>query len=88
MNSPAPNIQCAVSETSPFTEYLKELELQATLEEDILVGDETLDAIFAEEDLTLGGGGGATSAGCTAATPQDGLRLKQWQNSLLSTMAS
>ncbi len=71
MNFPAPNIQRAVSETRPFTEYLKELELQATSEEDIHVRDKTLDAIFAEEDLTLGGGCGAASAGCTAATPQD-----------------
>ncbi len=56
---------------SPFTEYLKELELQATSEDDIRAGDETLDAIFAE-DLTLGVGGGAASAGRTAATPQEG----------------
>ena len=71
MNSPAPNIPCAVSETSPFTEYLKELELTATLEDDIRAGDETLNVIFAE-DLTLGVGSGAGSAGCTAATPQEG----------------
>ena len=71
MNSPAPNIPCAISETSPFTEYLKELELKATSEDDICAGDETLDAIFAE-DLTLGVGGGAASAGRTAATPQEG----------------
>jgi hypothetical protein len=71
MNSPAPNIPCAVSETSPFTEYLKELKLQATSEEDIRVGDKTLDAIFVE-DLTIGVGGGAALAGCTAATPQEG----------------
>ena len=71
MNSPAPNIPCAVSEMSPFTKYLKELELEATSEDDIRAGDETLDAIFAE-DLTLGVGGGAASAGRTAATPQEG----------------
>jgi hypothetical protein len=34
MNSPAPNIPCAVSATSPFTEYMKELELEATSEDD------------------------------------------------------
>ena len=71
MNSPAPNIPCAVSETSPFTEYLKELELKATSEDNICAGDETLDAIFAE-DLTLGVGGGAALAGRTVATPQEG----------------
>ena len=71
MNSPAPNIPCAISKTSPFTEYLKELELKATSEDDICAGEETLDAIFAE-DLTLGVSGGAASSGRTAATPQEG----------------
>jgi hypothetical protein len=70
MNSPAPNILCAVSATSPFTEYMKVLELEAKSEDDIRAGDKTLDAIFAE-DLTLGIGGGAASAGRTAATPQE-----------------
>jgi hypothetical protein len=50
---------------------MKELELEATLEDDICAGDETLDAIFAE-DLTLRVGGGAASAGHTAATSQEG----------------
>jgi len=73
MNSPAPNIPCAISETSPFTAYLKELELEATSEDDIRAEDETLDAIFAEDlILILGVGGGAASAGCTAAMPQEG----------------
>ena len=49
---------------------MKELEFEATLEDDIRAGDKTLDAIFAE-DLTLGVGSGAASAGHTAATPQE-----------------
>ena len=71
MNSPAPNIPGAVSAMSPFTEYMIELELEATSEDDIHAGDEILDEIFAE-DHALGVGGGAASAGCTAATPQEG----------------
>jgi hypothetical protein len=50
---------------------MNELELEATPDDDIRAGDETLDAIFAE-DHTLGVGGGAASAGRTAATPQEG----------------
>ena len=50
---------------------MKELKLEATSEEDIRAGDETLNAIFAE-DFTLGVGGGAASAGRTAAMPQEG----------------
>jgi hypothetical protein len=50
---------------------MKELELEATSEDDICAGDETLDAIFAE-DLTLDVGGGAALTGCTAATLQEG----------------
>ena len=43
MNSPAPNIPGAVSAMSPFTEYImNELELEATSEDDIGAGDETL----------------------------------------------
>ena len=71
MNSPAPNIPGAISAMSPFTEYMNELELEATSEDDICAGDETLNAIFAE-DHALGVGGGAASAGRTAATPQEG----------------
>jgi len=72
MNSPAPNIPGAVSAMSPFTEYMNELELEATSEDDIRAGDETLNAIFAE-DHALGVGGGTASAGHTAArTPQEG----------------
>ena len=71
MNSPAPNIPCAVSATSPFTEYTKELELEATWEDDIHARDKTLNTIFAE-DLTLGVGGGAALADRTTATPQEG----------------
>ena len=71
MNSPAPNIPGAVSAMSPFTEYMNGLELEATLEDDICAGDETLNAIFAE-DHALGVGGGAASAGLMAATPQEG----------------
>ncbi len=72
MNSPAPNIPGAVSAMSPFTECMNELELEATSEDDIRAGDETLNAIFAE-DHALGVGGGTASAGRTAArTPQEG----------------
>jgi hypothetical protein len=50
MNSPAPNIPGVVSAMSAFTEYImNELELEATSEDDIRAGDETLDAIFAED---------------------------------------
>ena len=45
------------------------VELEATSEDDIRAGDETLDAIFAE-DHALDVGGGAASAGRTAAPPQ------------------
>ncbi len=69
MNSPAPNILGTVSAMGPFTEYMNELE--ATSEDDIHAGDETLNAIFAE-DHAFGVGGGAASAGRTAATPQEG----------------
>jgi hypothetical protein len=71
MNSPAPNIPGAISAMHPFTEYMNELELEASSEDDIRAGDETLDAIFAE-DHALGVGGGAALAGCTPATPQEG----------------
>ena len=71
MNSPAPNIPGAVSAMSTFTEYMNELELEATLEDDIRAGDKTLDAIFAE-DHALGIGGGAALAGRTPAMPQEG----------------
>ena len=56
---------------SPFTEYMNKLELEAISEDDICARDETLDEIF-PEDHALGVGGGAASAGCTAATPQEG----------------
>ena len=49
MNSPAPNIPGAVSAMSPFTEYMNELELEATSEDDIRAEDETPDTIFAED---------------------------------------
>jgi hypothetical protein len=76
MNSPAPNIPGAVSAMSPFTEYImNELELEATSEDDIRAGDETLDAIFAE-DHAHDVGGGAASAGRTPATPQEGNELE------------
>ncbi len=71
MNSLAPNIPGAVSAMSPFTEYMNELELKATSEDDIRDRDETLDAIFAE-DHALDVGGGAASAGRTPAMPQEG----------------
>ena len=68
MNSPAPNIPGAVSAMSPFTEYImNELELEATSEDDIRAGDETLDAIFAEDHALGVGGGAASSAGRTPA---------------------
>ena len=60
MNSHAPNIPGAVSAMSPFTEYImNELELEATSEDDIRAGDETLDAIFAEDHAHDVGGGAA-----------------------------
>ncbi len=68
MNSPAPNIPG--SAMSPFTECMNELELEATSEDDIRAGDETLDTIFAE-DHASGVCGGAASTGCTAVTPQE-----------------
>jgi hypothetical protein len=71
MNSPAPNIPGAISAMSPFTEYMNKFKLEATLEDDIHAGDETLHAIFAE-DHALSIGGGAASTGRTAATPQEG----------------
>jgi hypothetical protein len=73
MHSPAPNIPGAASAMSPFTKYLNELE--ATSNDDIRDGDETLNTIFAREDASihaLGVGGGAASAGRTAAPPQGG----------------
>jgi hypothetical protein len=73
MNSPAPNIPGAVSAMSPFTEYImNELELEATSEDDIRAGDETLDAIFAEDHALGVGGGAASLAGRMPATPQEG----------------
>ena len=48
MNSPAPNIPGAVSAMSPFTEYMNELELEATSEDDIGAGDETLSLFTAK----------------------------------------
>ena len=76
MNSPAPNIPGAVSAMSPFTEYImNELELEATSDDDIRAGDETLDAIFAE-DHAHDVGGDAASAGRTPVTPQEGNELK------------
>ncbi len=45
MNSPAPNIPGAVSAMSPFTEYMNELELEATSEDDIRARDKTLNAM-------------------------------------------
>jgi hypothetical protein len=78
MNSPAPNIPGAVSAMIPFTEYIMnelKLELEATSEDDIRAGDETLDAIFAE-DHAHDVGGGAASAGRTPATPQEGNELE------------
>jgi len=42
MNSPSPNIPGAASAMSPFTKYMNELELEATLRDDIRAGDETL----------------------------------------------
>ena len=71
MNSPAPNIPGAVSAMSPFTEYMNELELEATSEDDIRAGDETLDVIFAEDHVLGVGGGAASSAGRTPAMPQE-----------------
>jgi hypothetical protein len=77
MHSPAPNNPGAASAPSPFTDYMNEL--KATSEDDIRAGDETLDAIFdgdetlgaffarSCEDHALGVGGGAASAGRTAA---------------------
>jgi hypothetical protein len=78
MNSPAPNNPGAASAPSPFTDYMNEL--KANSEDDIRAGDETLDAIFdgdetlgaifaSCEDHALGVGGGAASAGRTAAPP-------------------
>ncbi len=76
MNSPAPNIPSAVSAMSPFTEYImNELELEATSEDAIRAGDETLNAIFAE-DHAHNVGGDAASAGRTPVTPQEGNELK------------
>ena len=54
---------------------MNELELEATSEDDIRAGDETLDAIFAE-DHAHDVGGGAASAGRTPATPQEGNELE------------
>ncbi len=79
MHSPAPNNPGAASAPSPFTDYMNKL--KATSEDDIRAGDETLDAIFdgdetlgaffarSCEDHALGVGGGAASAGRTAAPP-------------------
>ena len=66
----------------PFTEYImNELELKATSEDDIRARDKTLNAIFAE-DHAHDVGGGAASAGCTPATPQEGNELKLEATSL------
>ncbi len=73
MHSPTPNIPGAASAMSPFTKYLNELE--ATSNDNIRDGDETLNAIFAREDASIharGVGGGAALAGCTAVPPQGG----------------
>ena len=49
MNSPAPNIPGAVSAMSLFTEYImNKLELEATSEDDIGAGDETLSLFTAK----------------------------------------
>ena len=73
---------------SPFTEYMNELELEATSEDDIHAGDETLDAIFAE-DHALGVGDAQHRQVARQQRRKKGvisLRLEQWQPSLLSTM--
>ena len=81
---PAPNNPGATSRPSPFTDYMNEL--KANSEDDIRAGDKTLDAIFDGdetlgaifahcEDHALGVGGGAASAGRTAASSQGGLSL-------------
>jgi hypothetical protein len=73
LHSPAPNIPGAASAMSPFTKYLNKLE--ATSNDNICDGDETLIAIFAREDASihaLGVGSGAALAGCMAAPPQGG----------------
>jgi hypothetical protein len=41
----SPNIPGAVSAMSPFNEYMNELELEATSEDDICAGVETLNAM-------------------------------------------
>jgi hypothetical protein len=51
---------------SPFTEYINELELEATSEDDICAGEETLDEIFTE-DHALGIGGIGRLHGSDAA---------------------
>ncbi len=91
MNAPAPNIPCTISATSPFTEYMKKIELEATRK--MIFVPETRPStlsLLRISPLAL-----VVAQHWQAARQQRRkkgmvilMQLEQWQPSLLSTMAS